>query len=93
LTLQGKQPGINLITSSDGSSSDRYKYVYYFDGVERPKTTFTIDGDWDDLESGYYEYKVSGPEGERYRQAFSSPSISLDLPSLLNPGDKLYFRM
>jgi len=91
--LKEKKPGINLITSGDGSSSDSHDYLYYITEVERPKTEFKIEGDWDGLNSGYYEYKVSGPDGDRYKQAFSSPSISLDLPSLLSSGDKLYFRM
>ncbi len=93
LTLKEKKPGINLITSSDGSSSDDYRYKYYIDDVEMPETTFTIDGDWNDLVAGYYELKVSGSEGDRYKEAFSSPSISLNLPKILNPGEKLYFRM
>ncbi|MDD4843949.1 MAG: Ig-like domain-containing protein [Anaerotignum sp.] len=93
LELMGKQPGINLITSKDGSTSKKHTYMLYFSGVDRPETEFTIDGNWDNLDPGEYQYKVCGANGTERIRSFSSPNISLDLPSLMKPGDKLYFRM
>ena len=93
LYLRGKEPGVDLVTSSDGSSSDSYSYTTYIKGIVRPDTEFTIDGNWDNLDPGYYEYKISGPDGDLYSHRFVGPSVSLNVASMLRADDKLYFRM
>jgi len=91
LLIHKRNPGINSITSSD--TSNTYFDTRFFANVDRPDTIFTVDGDWDKLNPGYYEYKISGPDGDRYSKSFTGPSVSINVPAMLKEDERIYFRM
>ena len=90
LIIKKSTPGISSIASNDTNTAI---YKNYFKNVDRPDTEFTVYGDWGNLKSGYYEYKISGPDGDRYSKSFPGPSVSINVPSMLREDERLYFRM
>jgi methionine-rich copper-binding protein CopC len=88
LLVEDKVPVVKGIRSSLSDSNSRYPAVF-FRGVETPPIRFEIDGDWDFLHEGYYEYMLTktGVVKKTWNPWFDL------VPGTLLPEEKLMVRM
>ena len=88
LLVEDKVPVVKGIRSSLSDSNSRYPAVF-FRGVETPPIRFEIDGDWDFLHEGYYEYMLTktGVVKKTWKPWFDL------VPGTLLPEEKLMVRM
>lgn len=88
LPVEGKQPGLTRVWSSLSDSKKRFPSIL-IKGVEMPPIRFHFEGDWDELNPGYYEIMFS-KSGNNLISA--EPWIDVD-PSVLPPDEQLLVRM
>ena len=93
LFVQHRQPGISQVVS-DVSNSGSFSTTHFLKGVDRTAVQFTISGDWNRQNPGYYEVGAGGStDNIRTILTTQQNQFSIKPQEILMPGEHMYCRM